>query len=42
MITPDGSNDRVERLNGAGKDTYCHTNNKTTAEDELRPQWDSG
>lgn len=33
--------DRKEYLNGAGKDTYCHTDNKTTAEPELRTRWDS-
>lgn len=41
MITPDEINDQKEHLNGAGKDTYRHTDNKRTADDELRPQWDS-
>lgn len=40
MITPDESNDREEYINGARKDTYSQTDNKTTAEYEIRPQWD--
>lgn len=40
-MTPDEGDDRKEYLSGAGKDTYCHTDDKTTAEDELGPQWDS-